>query len=282
MSQKPLSPKIRQMAELLHAEIVGRLHACEHLENEAERVDDPRVLYGWNLLTQEVLIRLAEASLKLLHLVHFNKPPKKVHRLADLWAQLPEEVHHAVEARRRCFAGGERGVSFTEYDMADFQNVRYSYERLVGGQTLSFETRRLFLDSFATRNLAEEWLGDIRVWPWAGMISSVLAGYKITPIENGKFEILIEDPIEPMDWVGAIIEVQGSQYIWTLYCGFTDEAGNNRSFQIPALLYPGPIQDLFADSVERCAEKVYGAYSEPCVALQKALQEAANSKQSTP
>ena len=199
MSQKPLSPKISQMAGSLHAEIVGRLHACEHLENEAERVDDPCVLYGWNLLTQEVLIRLAEASLKLLHLVHVNKPPKKVHGLADLWAQLPEEVHHAVEARRRCFTGGERGVSFTEYDMADFQNVRYSYGRLVRGQTLSFETRRLFLDSFATRNLAEEWLGEIRVRPWAGMISSALAGYKIIPIENGKFDILIEDPIEPMD-----------------------------------------------------------------------------------
>ena len=279
MSQRPLSPKIRQMSELLYAEIVGRLHACAHLENGAERVEDPRVLYGWNLLTQEVLIRLAEASLKLLHLVHFNKPPERVHALADLWAQLPAEVRDAVEAKRRCFAGGERGVSFAEYDMADFQNVRYSYERLMGGQTLSFETRRLFYDAFATRDLAEEWLGEIRVWPWAGMTSPTLAGYKIIPVTNGTFEVVIEDPIEPMDWAGAVIEVQGNQYVWTLYCGFTDEAGNDRSFEIPALLYPGPIQDLFADSVERCVEKVYRAYSEPCVDLQKAVQEATISKQ---
>ena len=64
MPQKQLSPEIRQMAELLHAETVGRLYACEHLESESERIEDPRVLYGWSLLTQEVLIRLGEASLK--------------------------------------------------------------------------------------------------------------------------------------------------------------------------------------------------------------------------
>ena len=66
MSDDKLAPEIRRMEELLHTEILGRLLACEHLENEFEQIDDPRVFYGWNLLTQEVLIRLAEASFKLL------------------------------------------------------------------------------------------------------------------------------------------------------------------------------------------------------------------------
>ena len=66
MSEKSVSREIRQMAELQHAETVGRIHACEYLETKMENITDPRVLYGWNLLTQEVLIRLAEASLKFL------------------------------------------------------------------------------------------------------------------------------------------------------------------------------------------------------------------------
>ena len=69
VSNKNVSPEVRQMAELQHAEIIGRLHACERLETEMESITDPRVLYGWNMLTQEVLIRLAEASLKLLYML---------------------------------------------------------------------------------------------------------------------------------------------------------------------------------------------------------------------
>lgn len=69
MPQKQIPPEIRQIAELQHAEIIGRLYACEHLENVSESIEDPRVLYGWNMLTQEVLIRAAEASLKLIYLL---------------------------------------------------------------------------------------------------------------------------------------------------------------------------------------------------------------------
>ena len=76
MTRGQLNPEMRQMAYLLHAEVVGRLHACEHPENEVERITDHRVLYGWSLLTQEVLIRVAEATLKLLYLVHFGRPSK--------------------------------------------------------------------------------------------------------------------------------------------------------------------------------------------------------------
>lgn len=279
MTGGKLAPEVRQMAELLHAEIVGRLFACERLENENERIDDPRVLYGWNLLTQEVLIRLAEATLKLLHLLHFNRPSKRAHSLVDLWSQLPQEVQNTVEARRNDFPGGERGVSFKEFDMEDFQNVRYSYERLSGGQTISFESRRLYLDALAASSVAEDLLGEIRVWPWAGMVSPALAGYKIIPVEHGKFEILIEDPIDPMDWAGAIIEAKDGKYFWTLYCGYTDAVGGRRSFEIQALFYSWPTRDLFADTVEDCAEKVHEAYSNPCIPLLKAIQEAKRSKQ---
>ena len=63
--QRKISQQTRQQAELQFAEIVGRLNACEYLENGAEHIEDQKVLYGWGLLTQEVLIRLAEATLKL-------------------------------------------------------------------------------------------------------------------------------------------------------------------------------------------------------------------------
>ena len=281
MAQKKLAPKIRLMADLLHAEITGRLHACEHLETQAEQIEDPRVLYGWNFLTQEVLIRLAEASLKLVYLLHFNKPSPKGHSLRDLWAQLPEPVQTEVKVKRRNFPGSERDVSFPEYNMEDFQDVRYSYERLVGGQTIRFEARRLFLDCLATNQLAEEWLGETAVWPWAGVVSSVLAGYKILPIDNGRFDILIDDPVGSMDWAGAIIQPKDGQYVWTLYCGYTDEAGKLRTFEVPGLLYQWPIEELFSDSVSACAEQVHRAFQEPCPALLQIIQLAENSKRLT-
>ena len=167
---------LRQMAELLHAEIVGRIHACERLETEIESITDPRVLYGWNMLTQEVLIRLAEASLKLLYMLCFDEEPPHGHSLAALWKKLPSEAQEEVQAKRRHFPNGDRGVSFPDYDMDDFQDVRYSFERRVGGQTMSFEPRRLYLDAFAARDAAEDWLGPITAWPWAGLVDLALAG----------------------------------------------------------------------------------------------------------
>ena len=196
----------------------------------------------------------------------------------DLWEQLPEAVQDEVNAKRRHYPNGERGVSFAEYNMDDFQNVRYSYERLVGGQTIRFETQRLSFDSLAARNVAEEWIGDIAVWPWAGIVSTDLAGYEILPLSDGTFDVLIDDPIEPMDWAGAIIEAKDEQYVWTLYCGFTDKAGEMRSYKIPSLLYPWPIEDLFNDSVSKSAEQIYRAYQEPCIPLLKAIEEAGSAK----
>ena len=37
MPKKNVSPEVRQMAELQHAEIVGPIHACEHLKTEMEK-----------------------------------------------------------------------------------------------------------------------------------------------------------------------------------------------------------------------------------------------------
>ena len=262
------------MAELLHAEIVGRIHACERLETEIESITDPRVLYGWNMLTQEVLIRLAEASLKLLYMLCFDEEPPHGHSLAALWKKLPSEAQEEVQAKRRYFPNGDRGVSFPNYDMDDFQDVRYSFERRVGGQTMSFEPRRLYLDAFAARDAAEDWLCPITAWPWAGLVDLALAGYEIIPTGGGRFDVWVKNPIEPMDWAGAIIEPNEGRFLWTLYCGFTDSKGEKRSYKIESLHYPWPTEDLLSDTVGGCAEKIHRAYQEPCHLLLKVIEEA--------
>ena len=278
MSKKYVSPEIRQMAELQHAEIVGRIYACERLETEMANITDPRVLYGWNLLTQEVLIRLAEATLKLLHMLCFDEKPSHGHSLAALWEKLPLEAQEQVQSKRRSFPDGERGVSFSDYDMDDFQDVRYSFERRVGGQTMWFELRRLYLDSFAARDVAEDWLGEITAWPWAGIVDLALAGYEIIPSGDGRFDVWVKNPIEPMDWAGAIIEPKDDRFLWTLFCGFTDGMGEKRSYKIESLQYPWPTEDLFSKTVEGCAEKIHRAYQEPCPTLLKAIEEATEMK----
>ena len=274
MAQKQIQPKIRQMTELQYSEIVGRLHACETLENEAESVDDPRVLYGWNMLTQEVLLRAAEASLKLLYLLHFEKQSKRGHDLSRLWEQLPKSVQVEVETERKDLPGGEQGVSFAEYDEDTFRDVRYSHESRLGGQSMMFEHRRLYLDCLSIASLAEKWLGEIRVWPWAGFISPDLAGYKIIPVKEGKFDVVIDNPIEPMDWAGAVIEKVQGKYSWTLYFGYTDKEGESRGFKIPSFAYQWPINELFHETVGKCAEQIHRAYQEPGPPLLAAIKEA--------
>ena len=281
MSRKNVSPEVRQMAELQHAEIVGRIHACEHLETEMENITDPRVLYGWNMLTQEVLIRLAEASLKLLYMLCFDEKPPHGHNLATLWGRLPQEAQEEVQAKRLHFPEGDRGVSFPEYDMDDFQDVRYSFERRLGGQTMLFEPRRLYLDAFAARDVAEDWMGEITAWPWAGFVDLDLAGYEIVPIGNDRFDVRVKNPIKPMDWAGAIIEPKDDRFFWTLYCGFTNMEGEKRTYKIESLHYPWPIEDLLSDTVEGCAEKIHRAYQEPCPPLLMAIEEATEVKEAT-
>ncbi|MCY3691923.1 MAG: hypothetical protein OXH30_07980, partial [Chloroflexi bacterium] len=164
MSQKKISQETRQQAELQFAEIMGRLQACKYLEDATVQIEDHRVLYGWNLLTQEVLIRLAEAALKLIYQIYFDDKSPYGHSLKDLWGKIPVDAQEEIEAKR-----GE-SLNFIEYDGGTFQDVRYSAERLKGGQTVRFEMRRLYLDSLAATSVAEDWLGDVRTWPWAGIL----------------------------------------------------------------------------------------------------------------
>ena len=143
---------------------------------------------------------------------------------------------------------------------------------------MSFEHRRLYLDSLAATSLAEDWLGEITAWPWAGLLDQALAEYKIVPIGDGRFDVWTDNPIEPMDWAGAIIEPKDDKYMWTLYFGFTDSKNNKKSFKLESLLYPWPIEDLLADSIAGCAEQIHRAYKEPSPALLKAIEEAAEQK----
>lgn len=268
MSQKRISGETRKQVELQFAELVGRLQACEHLEDTAEQIKDHRVLYGWNMLTQEVLIRLAEATLKLIYQLHFDRKPPRGHNLRELWDKIPKDVQHEIETERG------QPLSFAEYHEGIFQDVRYSAERLQGGSSIRFEVRRLYLDSLASVSVAEGWLGGVKAWPWAGLLDESLAGYEITPIADGSFQVWIDDPIEPMDWAGAIIVSEEGAFVWTLYFGFTDKHGGKKSYELPSLAYPWPLEELYATSVAECVRAVHKAYQEPAPALLEALRQA--------
>ena len=143
---------------------------------------------------------------------------------------------------------------------------------------MRFEHRQLYLDSLAATSLAVDWLGEIVAWPWGGLLDPALEKYKILPVGDGRFDVWADNPIEPMDWAGAITEPKDGKYIWTLYFGFTDREDNKRSFKLPSLCYQWPTEDLLADSVADCVEKIHRAYREPCRALLKAVQEAVEQK----
>ena len=267
---KKISQETRRKAELQYAEIVGRLYACEFLENGTEEIEDYRVVYGWGLLAQETLIRTAEASLKLLLELYTGSHPPRTHSLQDLWQRIHKNVQKEVEEQR-----GEK-LSFSAYDNASFQDVRYFADRRGSGQIVSFEVRRLYLDALAVTDVAKNWLGEITIWPWSGVLDKDLAGYNVSPIKDGKFEVWIDNPIEPLDWGGAIIEAKGNGYVWTLYFGFTDKAGIKRSCQLPSLHYMHlwTIKELIAPTVSESIAQIQRAYSEPCVPLVKAMEDA--------
>ena len=224
------------------------------------------------MLTHEVLIRLAEAALKLIYQLYFDDTPPHGHDLNALWSEIPLDAQEEIEAERG------QPLSFSEYDGGTFQDVRYSAERLRGGRTVGFEMRRLYLDSLAATSVAEDWLGEVTAWPWSGILDKALVGFQILPLDDGSFEVWITDPIEPMDWAGAIITAKDSQYVWTLYFGFRDKNGKSASYKLPWVAYPWPMRELFSDSVSECVEKVYKAYQEPSRALLEALQEARRGK----
>ena len=270
--QRKISQQTRQQAELQFAEIVGRLNACEYLENGAEHIEDHKVLYGWGLLTQEVLIRLAEATLKLVYQLYFDDKPPHGHSLKALWDKIPTDAKQEIKDRRG------QALSFDKYDGGTFQDVRYSAERLQGGQTRSFQTRQLYLDSLAVTEVAEDWLGEVTTWPWSSIRDDSLSGYQILPITDNTFEVWVKEPIEPMDWAGAIITPREDNYFWTLYFGFTDRHGEKHGYELPCFTYPWPMTDIFATSVMECVEKIHRAYQEPSPPLLTALEEARRTK----
>lgn len=98
---------------------------------------------------------------------------------------------------------------------------------------------------------------------------------EVRKIGDGKYELFMDDPIEPMDWAGAIIETVDSQYGWTLYWGYTDRTGRKRSFQLPGLAYPDPL----ADTIEECVEKIKNAFDNPAHLLAISVEEARAGKE---
>lgn len=97
---------------------------------------------------------------------------------------------------------------------------------------------------------------------------------EVRKIEDGKHEVVMNPPIEPMDWAGAIVEPFGSQYAWTLYWGYTDRTGRKRGFELPGVAYPDPL----ANTLEECVEKVKSAYANPAPPLAIAVEEARANK----
>lgn len=224
------------------------------------------------MLMHEVLIRLAEATLKLIYQLYFDDKSPHGHSLSDLWSKIPADAQEEIEARRGA------PLSLIEYDGGTFQDVRYSAERLKGGRTVRFEMRRLYSDSLAATSVAEDWLGDVKTWPWSGILDKALAGYRVLPLDDGRFEVWVTDPIEPMDWAGAIITAKDDLYVWTLYFGFVDKNSERAGYELPCMSYPWRMQELFASSVVESVEKIHKAYQEPSHALQKALQDARRGK----
>ena len=65
---------------------------------------------------------------------------------------------------------------------------------------------------------------------------------EVREIGDGRYEFFLDQPIEPMNWAGAIVEPVGSRYGWTLYWGYTDRDGEKHSFKLPGLAYLGPFK----------------------------------------
>ena len=141
-----------------------------------------------------------------------------------------------------------------------------------------FEMRQLYLDSLAVTEVAEDWIGEISTWPWSSIRDDSLSGYQILPMTDKTFEVWVKEPIEPMDWAGAIIAPRENNYSWTLYFGFTDQRGEKHGYKLPDHMHPWPMTDIFATSVMECVERIHRSYQEPSQPLLMALEEARRTK----
>ncbi len=96
---------------------------------------------------------------------------------------------------------------------------------------------------------------------------------EIRELKDGKYEFFMDEPIEPMEWSGAIIEPMESGYVFTLYWGYTSREGRKKSFKLPGLAYP----EFWAPTVEECVKMAEDAFADPTkpllVSIEQALKE---------
>ena len=154
VNKKDMTDSVRYQSQLMYAELCGKLYACEFLEDQEEKLEDHRALYGWNFFTQEGLVRTAELALKLLYFIHVGRRQEKGHDLSVLWRKLPKNAKNEVNAERLAFPGGENGVRFQDYDDEKFRLSRYSHEKLGAGETVQFAHRQLYLDILSVASVA--------------------------------------------------------------------------------------------------------------------------------
>lgn len=280
MEDVQLSNENRRIAENLFADILGRLAACSDLYLSYSRQQDQRMLYGYAMLMNESLLRSAELALKLIHLLSANSRWPKGHDLRELWRKLPQTVKDSIDKKRE--TQGEP-FSFEDYTTEDFEKARYMWE-IPDGQNSGYEPKRLYDDTEAALSWAYDQLGSIRIWPWAGSLNVRLAGYKVTPLANGTYEVVIDTPVSPLDWAGAIIHPMSSKeeeklsYGWELSFGYTGSDGQKHQRRMSCAALPLPLTETIKDSVEDCVEEIDRAYNNPGGALAKALLEAREDK----
>ena len=281
ISRKDMTDSVRYQSQLMYAELCGKLYACEFLEDQAEKLEDHRALYGWTFFTQESLVRTAELALKLLYFIHVGRRQEKGHDLSVLWRKLPKKAKEEVNAARSTFPDGENGVSFQDYDDEKFRLSRYSYEKLEAGETVQFAHRQLYLDILSVASVAGGLIGEIRVWPWSGIREKDLQGYKVVPVNEDVFDVYIDGTIEPFDWEGAIIKTvpRNGKYYWTLYWFYTNKYGKKCSFELPALAVCGwTAEELTQDTIEGCLQQIHQARQNPGTVMLKAIEEAKAAK----
>ena len=279
LTLKVISNKTRHEAEIMLAAIVGRAEALDVLMKNADELQDQKMTYGFNLSVQELAIRFGESCLKLLLHLERDGEETRGHSLSELWERVPSYAKGYLQGNHG------RQLCFGDYDTGSFQRVRYPSEYMSDGKTIRFEPERIYEDSIEAMSLAIRWMSAdgrmdvISVWPWSGKFRQELMNYRVMPTKDDKYDVKLDEPIEPMDWAGAIIETKEGQYFWTLYFGFTSGDGQKKSYELPSVVCAKwKINELALRSVEECVEQIHSEYSNPGIALQEAINQAYSEK----
>ena len=133
---KIIDPNIMEMARLSYSEIDGRLHACEILTEQTMTTDSPEIQFGLTTATQELLLRTAEASLKMLFMLEFNEEPKRDHDLKQIWDRLSPEMKREIEEEYQGISPFPEGANFKIYSMKDFQKAGVKRRGTIKGQII--------------------------------------------------------------------------------------------------------------------------------------------------